>query len=70
MLRLFAFGGLRIERDGRFLQLPTQKARDLLGYLIAFHDRPHPRSALVGVLCPDLPEDKARLRLFDTLGRS
>lgn len=50
MLRLFAFGGLHIERDGRFLQLPTQKARDLLGYLIAFHDRPHPRSALVGVL--------------------
>ena len=69
MLRLYTFGGLRIERDGEPLHLPTQKARDLLGYLIVFRDRPHPRTALVGVLWPDLPEDKARRRLSDTLWR-
>lgn len=69
MLHLHTFGGLRIERDGQPLQLPTQKARDLLGYLITFRVRPHPRSVLVGVLWPDLPEDKARRRLSDTLWR-
>jgi hypothetical protein len=68
MLRIYTFGGLRIERDGQPLRLSTQKARDLLAYLITFRDRPHPRSVLAGTLGPDLPEDKAR-RLSDILWR-
>jgi DNA-binding SARP family transcriptional activator len=69
MLRLYTFGGLRIEREGQFLQLSTQKARDLLAYLVTFRDRPHPRPVLAGTLWPDLPEGKARRRLSDTLWR-
>jgi DNA-binding SARP family transcriptional activator len=46
MLRLYTFGGLQIERDNQPLQLPAQKARDLLTYLIVFCDRPHPRAVL------------------------
>jgi predicted ATPase/DNA-binding SARP family transcriptional activator len=69
MLRLYTFGGLRIECAGQSLQLPTQRARDLLAYLISFRSRHHPRLTLVGVLWPDLPEDKARRRLSDTLWR-
>jgi hypothetical protein len=42
MLRLYTFGGLQIERDNQPLQLTTQKARDLLAYLIVFRDRLHP----------------------------
>ncbi|MFL7793254.1 MAG: hypothetical protein AB8I69_14020, partial [Anaerolineae bacterium] len=63
MLRFYTFGGLRIEREGQFLQLSTQKARDLLAYLVTFRDRSHPRSVLAGTLWPDLPEGKARRRL-------
>lgn len=70
MLRLFTFGGLRIERDGRALPLPTSKASDLLAYLLTFRDRHHPRSVLAGVLWPDLPESKARRRLSDALWRT
>jgi predicted ATPase/DNA-binding SARP family transcriptional activator len=69
MLHLYTFGGLRIEDDGQSLQLSTYKARDLLAYLIAFRDRAHPRSVLTGLLWPDLPEDRARRRLSDTLWR-
>jgi predicted ATPase/DNA-binding SARP family transcriptional activator/DNA-binding transcriptional ArsR family regulator len=69
MLHLSTFGGLQIERDGQPIQLPTHKARELLAYLLTFRDRPHPRLVLAGVLWPDLPEDKARRRLSDTLWR-
>ncbi|MEA3340353.1 MAG: BTAD domain-containing putative transcriptional regulator, partial [Chloroflexota bacterium] len=69
MLRLYTFGGLRVERDGRPVQLSTQKARDLLAYLVTFRDRPHPRTVLTAALWPDLPEEKGRRRLSDTLWR-
>jgi len=69
MLKLYTFGGLRIELDGRPLQLPTQKAGALLAYLAAFRDRPHPRSVLTGLLWPKVDESKARRRLSDTLWR-
>jgi DNA-binding SARP family transcriptional activator len=69
MLRVSTFGGLRIERDGQLLQLPTQKAAELVAYLLSFRDRAHPRSVLAGLLWPDLPEDKARHSLSDTLWR-
>ena len=69
MIRLYTFGGLRIERDGQPVRLPTHKTRDLLAYLITFRGRPHPRLVLAGVLWPDLPEEKARRRLSDALWR-
>ncbi len=69
MLHLYTFGGLRIESDGQPLRLPTQKARELLAYLITFRDRSHPRSVLVGTFWPDLPEGRARHLLSDTLWR-
>jgi DNA-binding SARP family transcriptional activator len=69
MLRIYTFGGLRIERDGQPVQLSPKKARDLLAYLITFRDRSHPRAVLAGTLWPDLPETKARRRLSDTLWR-
>ncbi len=70
MVHIFTFGGLRIERDGCPQQLPTQKARELVAYLVAFRDRRHPRSVLVGALWPDIPEEKARRHLSDTLWRA
>jgi DNA-binding SARP family transcriptional activator len=69
MLRIYTFGGLRIEHSGQPLQLSTQKARDLLAYLVTFRGRTHPRPVLAGILWPDLPEGKARRRLSDTLWR-
>ncbi len=69
MLRISTFGGLLIEREQTLLQLPTQKARDLVAYLVTFRRRRHPRAVLAGLLWPDLPEEKARRRLSDTLWR-
>ena len=69
MLHLYTFGGLRIEHEEQPLQLPTQKARDLLAYLITYRDCPHSRPVLAGTFWPDLPEEKARRRLSDTLWR-
>jgi DNA-binding SARP family transcriptional activator/tetratricopeptide (TPR) repeat protein len=69
VLRIYTFGGLRIERRGQLVQLSPKKARDLLAYLITFRDRSHPRSVLAGALWPDLPEATARRRLSDTLWR-
>jgi predicted ATPase/DNA-binding SARP family transcriptional activator len=69
MLRLYTFGGLRIQHGGQPVQLSPKKARDLLAYLITFRDRPHPRPVLAGTLWPNLPEDKARRRLSDALWR-
>lgn len=68
MLRLFTFGGLRLEHDGQLLQLPAQKARELLAYLVTFRRR-HLRPVLAGLLWPDLPEGQARRRLSDALWR-
>ncbi|RMF26778.1 MAG: hypothetical protein D6759_18960, partial [Chloroflexi bacterium] len=65
----YTFGGLRIEREGQPLFLPTRKARDLLAYLLTFRHRAHPRPVLAGLLWPDLPEEKALRRLSDTLWR-
>ncbi len=69
LLRIFTFGGLRIERKGQSPQLPTHKARELAAYLVTFRSCPHPRSTLAGILWPDIPEEKARRRLSDTLWR-
>jgi predicted ATPase len=69
MLHLYTFGGLRIEQEEQILRLPTRKADKLLAYLVTYADRSHPRTTLIGVFWPDLPEAKARRRLSDTLWR-
>ena len=53
MLRIYTFGGLRIERRGQPVQLSPRRARDLLAYLITSRDRSNPRSVLAGALWPE-----------------
>ena len=67
MLRLYTFGGLRIELDEKLLRLPTPKARDLLAYLILHHDRPLSRDLLAGAFWPDRPDPRARRALSQAL---
>jgi len=67
MLRLFTFGGLQIDQDGQPIQLPTQRTRELLAYLVTFRDRAHPRPVLGDTLWPDIPEERTRRHLSDTL---
>lgn len=69
MLHVLTFGGLQIKRAGQLLQLPTHKAAELTAYLLTFRDRVHPRPVLAGLFWPDLPEEKARRALSDTLWR-
>jgi len=48
--------------------LPTERSRLLLAYL-ALHPAPQPRSHLIGLLWPDLPEKQARRRLTQEMWR-
>ena len=48
--------------------LPTERSRLLLAYL-ALHPTPQPRSHLIGLLWPDLPEKQARRRLTQEMWR-
>ncbi|MBN1813522.1 MAG: tetratricopeptide repeat protein [Anaerolineae bacterium] len=67
MLQLYTFGELRIELGGQPLRLPTQKARDLLAYLILHHDRPISRDFVAGTFWPDRPDPRARRALSQAL---
>jgi DNA-binding SARP family transcriptional activator len=67
MLQLHTFGGLRIECDGHPLQLPTQKACDLLAYLILHYDRPLSRDLLAGTFWPERADPRARQALSQAL---
>jgi len=68
-LRIQLLGEFRLQRDGEPLQLPTQKARILLAYLVTHRGRAHPRAVLAGLLWGDMPEARARRNLADTLWR-
>jgi len=68
-LRIHLLGEFRLQRDGVALQLPTQKARALLAYLVTYRDRAHPRAVLAGLLWGEMPEDRAHRNLADTLWR-
>ncbi|HMA32958.1 MAG TPA: AAA family ATPase, partial [Chloroflexia bacterium] len=70
MLTIRLFGGLVLERDGQALPPPTpQKAALLLAYLLAAHNRVHPRALLAGLFWGDQPEQRARRNLSDALWR-
>lgn len=69
-LRISAFAGLSVEREGQPLgPFPTQKAAALLAYLLTFRTRPHPRLVLAGLLWPEVPEARARHNLSDAIWR-
>jgi len=68
-LHIHLLGAFHLQRDDAPLQLPTQKARALLAYLVTYRDRAHPRAALAGLLWGDMPDDRARRNLADTLWR-
>ncbi len=68
MLKFRLFGSLTVEQDERRLPLPASaQARDLLAYLVLFHDRRHNRSALAGTFWPDQAEERARRALSQAL---
>lgn len=67
-LSISLLGPQQILLDGRpLIGLATDKIRALLIYLAVEQDRPHRRSALVGLLWPDTPEAAARHSLSQAL---
>lgn len=68
-LEIQLLGQYAVAVNGRSLAaLPTERSRLLLAYL-ALHPAPQPRSHLIGLLWPDLPEKQARRRLTQELWR-
>jgi len=69
-LRIYCFGGLRVEYNGQPLPpFPTQKVRSLLAYLLIHRHSPHSRTRLAGLFWGDMPEEQARRNLNTTLWR-
>jgi DNA-binding SARP family transcriptional activator len=67
MLRIWLFGELRIEFDGRPLErISSRRARSLLAWL-ALHRGLHPRSRVASLFWPDVLEESARMSLRTTL---
>lgn len=69
-IRIFLFGGVRVEHDGR---PPTEKAtrvvQALLAYLLLERHRSHSRDVLVGLFWGDQPDESARGCLNTALWR-
>ncbi len=60
-------GSFDIQINAEPTSLPASgNARSLLAYLL-YHHRKHTRSVLVGVFWPELPEDRARRALSQSL---
>ncbi|OBS09058.1 AAA family ATPase [Acidihalobacter prosperus] len=69
-LRLSLLGPIEIEFQNRqFSGAPHDKGFMLLSYLAAESDRPHSREALAEMLWPDLPAERGRHNLRQTLFR-
>ncbi len=67
MLRIWLFGELSIELDGRPLErISSGRARSLLAWL-ALHPGLRPRSRVASVFWPDVLEESARMSLRTTL---
>ncbi len=70
VLRIFLFGGMRIEHDGRSSpERATRGVQTLLAYLLLHRERSHSREVLAGLFWGDQPEDRARGCLSTTLWR-
>jgi DNA-binding SARP family transcriptional activator/tetratricopeptide (TPR) repeat protein len=67
MLRVWLFGGLRLERDGLAIDLPaSRRARELLAWL-ALNPGRHPRAGVAARFWPDVLDSSARASLRTTL---
>jgi DNA-binding SARP family transcriptional activator len=67
MLRLWLFGEVGLEWQGRPLEpISSRRARSLLAWL-ALHPGLHPRSRVASVFWPDVLEESARMSLRTTL---
>ena len=60
MVRFNLLGELRLEIDGRDVELPASRKARLLLVMLALERRAHGRSELAGRLWPDVREDSAR----------
>lgn len=59
-LRLSLFGGFQLARESDGIELPTQKIKSLLAYLVVHRSYAQPREVLLGEFWPDVDEEKAR----------
>jgi len=67
-VRLVVFGGFEVRlASGDVLNLPTKKARALLGYLAVRPGQPHPRDKLATLLWGDRGDAQARSSLRQSL---
>lgn len=66
-LEIRLLGEVEIRRDGQLLDFPTQKAKELLAYLVLYRDRAHPRALLASLLWPELDEEHGRANLRKAL---
>lgn len=65
--KFYMFGGLRVERNGRDLDLPPYRCHDVLIYLLLNHASPIRRDRLIGEVFPSTSPGRARARLSDHL---
>jgi DNA-binding SARP family transcriptional activator len=66
-LEIRLLGKSTISLDGQLLAIPTQKAKELLAYLVTYHTHAHPRTALAALLWGDSEEEKAKINLRKAL---
>jgi DNA-binding SARP family transcriptional activator len=66
-IKVRLLGGFSIAFENRTLQSLPPQAVSLLSYLIVNRDRPQTRDLLAGRFWPDLPDEKAKKRLSNTL---
>ncbi len=68
--RVYLFGNFRLEcRSKNLTIVNSQKARDLLAYLLLHRKQPHLRRVLVELFWPHLDEDRGRRSLSTVLWR-
>ncbi len=69
MSRLVLLGGFRLTIDDDDVAVTSAVAQSLLAFLALHGDVAHTRVRLAGLLWPDLPEDRSRRRLTQTVWR-
>ncbi|HSH81982.1 MAG TPA: bacterial transcriptional activator domain-containing protein [Herpetosiphonaceae bacterium] len=68
VLHIHLFGKLCLQHDGHELSGPVaRKAQELLGYLLLYRNRPHPREALANVFWSDIPTSQSKTYLRKAL---
>lgn len=69
MLRCTLFGPFSAQWHGKPIAFPTRSTVALLSYLLLERRTPQPREHIAALLWPDMPEDKGRRNLRQTLLR-